>query len=237
MKGSERDEDAVGRELLSKSKSSSSLSSSLSESGTCTRTRTCTAWQANSGSGTRTEKGLPEKEGNFRPGGGCDYDDDHDNGFVHVHVPVHGRRGGFTLLEVLVAIGLFGFAAVTLAAAFANALLALGTMHDEAELEADLRWIRREVMLEASRETFEAGGDITTLRHGRARWMAVVEQTGVMDLFVVTLDVRLETAEGSVHERQDVLHVLRPSWSDPRERAQLLEENRHRIELERPLTW
>jgi len=147
------------------------------------------------------------------------------------------RQRGFTLIEVLVAIALFGLAAVVLTSAFANALIALSTLHDEAELEADLRWIRREVLLEPVRDTFEEGGEITTLRHGRARWSAIIEETGILDVFRVTLEVHLETDDGRTYDRLDTLHLLRPTWSDPQERAQLLEENRRRIELERPTTW
>lgn len=150
--------------------------------------------------------------------------------------PASAQRG-FTMIEVLVAIALFAIAAVTLTSAFANALLSLSTLHEEAALEADLRWVRREVLLEPDLETFEQGGEITTLRHGRATWEPIVEQTGVLDLFRVTLTVRLELEDGTVRERLDTLHLLRPTWSDPRERQMLLEENTSRLEFDRPPSW
>lgn len=138
-------------------------------------------------------------------------------------------RQSFTLIEVTVAIALFGLVVVVLTQAFVNTLLSLDSIESETALQADLRFVRTKVIKEPDLDTFEEGGEIETLTSGTARWEAEVESTNVSDLFQVELEIEIDPPEGERKVFKQHLILLRPTWSDPVERSQIIAENRDRL--------
>ena len=141
---------------------------------------------------------------------------------------------GFTLVEVTVALSVFAIAVVVLTQSFVNTLVSLDSTETETDLQADIRFVRSQALTVADREAFEEGDEITTLTNGTARWYAIIESTQVSDLFQVQLTIELEPsdrAERTQHVQN--LLLLRPTWSDPVERSEIISENRDRLEEER----
>ena len=136
----------------------------------------------------------------------------------------------FTLIEIAVASALFMLAAVVLTEAFVNTLNSLHLTENEADVQADIRFVRSRVILEPDLETFEEGGEVMTLASGTAIWEAIVEPAPVSDLFHVRLSIELtpeKTATPEVHTGQ--LLLLRPTWSDPVERSEIIAQNADRL--------
>ena len=103
----------------------------------------------------------------------------------------------FTLVEVTVALAIFAIAVVVLTQSFVNTLLSLDSIETEADLQADIRFVRSQALTVADREAFEEGDEITTLAHGTARWYATIESTQVSDLFQVQLTIELEPTDSN----------------------------------------
>lgn len=146
---------------------------------------------------------------------------------------------GFTLIEVLVAILIAGLAFAVLSQAFANTLWSLSLVQAEADTQGSIRFARSQILREPDRETFEDGGELPTLDLGLCTWEAEVEETEILDLFRVQLRMEFENPEGDVQPLvvENVVHVLRPTWSDPVERSQILEEAQERLLEERADQW
>ncbi|MDQ8202961.1 prepilin-type N-terminal cleavage/methylation domain-containing protein [Pelagicoccus sp. SDUM812003] len=140
-------------------------------------------------------------------------------------------RGGFTLLEVLVALGLFFMSVTFFSMAYLNTLNAMASVRVNQGLEQDLAIIRRQALLLSDVEEVEEGGDVITGQHGTARWRIEYEPTKVADLFFVRLSVELEPEdeEQGVSEAVEEFYLTRPTWSDPVERDELRTQTRERL--------
>jgi general secretion pathway protein I len=144
--------------------------------------------------------------------------------------PVSKMRSGFTLLEVLVALAIFGLAAVVLGATYVNALNAYEAASRRNEYEEDLRFVRAAVLTEADADKVAEGGDFDLGNNKRARWKAEIAPTGTVDLFAVTWTCEItDPARATPHRVTQHFMLLRPTWSDPVERSQTLEQVKERI--------
>lgn len=137
---------------------------------------------------------------------------------------------GFTMVEVTLAIALFGLTMVVITQAFVNTLVSLDSIESEADVQSDIRFVRALALEESDLDEFEQGGNVETLSSGTASWQATVEETRVSDLFSVQLTIELTPPgdTGRVTFNQDIM-VLRPTWSDPVERSELIAEARERL--------
>ncbi len=144
--------------------------------------------------------------------------------------------GGFTLLEVLVALALFFMAVTFFSMTYLNTLMAIEGTQLNQGLEQDMAAIRRQALLIADVEELEDGGDVVTGEHGLAHWTVEYEPTQVADLFLVTLSVELDPddKEKGVREATERFYLTRPSWSEPTEREDLRAQTKERL-LERQL--
>lgn len=141
-----------------------------------------------------------------------------------------GRRAGFTLLEVLVALAIFAMAAVVLGATYVNALNAYEAATRRNEYDEDLRFVRAAVLAEPDRDKVEEGGQLDLGGNKRARWQADVAATGTADLFTVTWTCEItDPARPQPYRVTRTFMLLRPTWSDPVERSQLLEQAKETI--------
>ncbi len=141
------------------------------------------------------------------------------------------RRGGFTLIEVMVALAVFAVAAVALAAAYLNVLNAYEIAGRSNVREEDIRFARSLLLVEPEREKAEEGGDFETADGGRVRWRAEIEPTTTADLFRVVFVCEISeagTAPTPAPHREEFF-VLRPTWSEGDESAKLREESKSRI--------
>ena len=133
-------------------------------------------------------------------------------------------RRGFSVIEVIVATGLFALFAVVIGQAVYNVLVATQPRERAEEaLEQDIRFVMRQVLQTGSIDELEQGDYVETLTHGRVDWRAEAELMEVVDLH--ELRVTLEFSDPAVEprERELVRYVLRPGWTDPAERSDLLQ--------------
>jgi type II secretory pathway pseudopilin PulG len=137
------------------------------------------------------------------------------------------------LLETLLALALFSMAVVVLASSYLNIVGALASVQADREFEQEVRWVREQVLLQSDREELEKGGELKTPAAKTLRWTATVEPGAVADLFTIGLNVEMAAEKGAAREYSERLTVLRPSWSEPVDRAKLAEDLKRRIEEDR----
>lgn len=148
---------------------------------------------------------------------------------IHFHSP--RSRTAFSLIEVVIAVAIFGMAASVLMSAFTNALLARDRSVSNDLLNADIRSVRMQLLLEPDIEAAEDGDDYETLSSGLATWEARIEPTNVVDLFRVELRIDFsEPPEDLPEEYSESLYLLRPTWSESDERSDLLQDKREELE-------
>ena len=140
------------------------------------------------------------------------------------------------LVEVLVALAIFGLSAVYLVDGAFVASRTIRLMKDARELEQDLLWVRSQVLKEASYEKFEEGGELTALSMGGITWEAEVEMTEVLDLYRVKLILQYDGNDDfniEPGEQVSEMLLLRPTWGKhadfSTERSRLLENKRDKV--------
>ena len=137
---------------------------------------------------------------------------------------------GFTLIEVILAIILFAMAAVLLIQPVVDISNGLAQFNTDDILDADIRFVRRTVLAIESRDELETGDDIETLNSGHAVWEVEIEETEIVDLFILDLTIILDGEERKDEPYHYALYVLRPAWSEAGERSALLNDKRQKIE-------
>ncbi len=139
--------------------------------------------------------------------------------------------GGFTLLEVMIAMVVFFSAVAFFSMAYLNTLKAVASVQVNQGLEQDLALVRQKALVIADPEELEEGGEILTGEHGLARWDATYEPTNVADLFWVTLSIELDPEDDeSPRQAEESFYLMRPTWSDPVAREELRARTRERLE-------
>ncbi len=155
---------------------------------------------------------------------------------MHRILNLRHTKAGFMLVEVLVALAIFGLSAVYLVDGAFVASRTIRLMKDARELEQDLLWVRSQVLAESSYEKFEEGGELTALSMGAVEWEAEVEMTEVLDLYRVKLTLQYDGNDDfgiEPGERVTEMLLLRPTWGRhadfSTERNRLLEDKRDKI--------
>jgi general secretion pathway protein I len=140
------------------------------------------------------------------------------------------RKGAFTLIEVLVSLGIFALAAIVLGTAYVNILTNYQAMRAWTVDKEELAFARATLLAEPDREKAEQGGEAALLAGGNIRWTAAIDETTRADLFRVTLDLEITPPPpaGPRREKQ-VFLLLRPTWSDPARREKLQAEFREQL--------
>ena len=128
----------------------------------------------------------------------------------------------FTLVEVLVGLGIFAMAAVVLGAAYVNILVNYQAMRAWSSDREELAYARASVLAEPDRTKAERGGEIALLTGGNLRWKATIADLPRADLFQVTLDLEVAPLPPAPARREkQVFVLLRPTWSDAAQREKL----------------
>ncbi len=140
------------------------------------------------------------------------------------------------LIEVLIALALFGMAAVFLVDGISVASRTMRLMKDTREMEQDLLWARSQIFKEHRYEEIEDGGEVKALTIGEITWETEIEMTEVVDLYSVVLTMEYEGNDEigiEPGERISKMFLLRPGWANESdfatERSRLLEDKRDKI--------
>jgi general secretion pathway protein I len=140
------------------------------------------------------------------------------------------RRRGFTLIEVLVAITIFALTAIVLGSSYINVLTSYNAVARANQTNEDVTFARALVLAEPDRKVIEDGGDFESANGRRVKWSATIVSTTINDLFTVTFVCEItDPARTEPDKVTETFTVLRPTWSDPAERAKLLEDAKNRI--------
>lgn len=127
-------------------------------------------------------------------------------------------------------LAIFAMAAVVLGATYVNALNAYEAASRRNGYVEDLRFARTTVLTEPDRAKVEEGGDVSLGGEKRAHWQADIASTGTADLFAVTWTcVITDPARPAPYRDTETFLLLRPTWSDPVERSQLMDQAKKRI--------
>ena len=141
------------------------------------------------------------------------------------------------LIEVLIALALFGISAVYSVEGAFVASRTIRIMKDTRELEQDLFWARSEIFREIDYEKLKDGGDLPTVSMGEIQWETEIEMTNVLDLYRVRLSLEYDGNDDlgvEAGEREYIMLMLRPTWGSnsdfSTDRQRLLEDKREKIE-------
>jgi len=144
---------------------------------------------------------------------------------------------GFMLVEVLIALALFGLSAVILVDGAFVATRVAREMVDTRELEQDLIWARSQILGISDYEKFSEGGDIEALSMGEVTWETEVEMTDVLDLYRVVLRLDYDGNDDYGVEpgtRESAMYLLRPTWGSHKDfasdRGRLLDDRRTKMQ-------
>jgi general secretion pathway protein I len=150
-------------------------------------------------------------------------------------LPTRRRRvpaaGAFTLLEVLVSLSIFAFAAVVLGSAYLNILNSYEAVTRGALVGEDYAFARQRVLTEPDPKVLERGGEFETANGRRARWSVELQPTNLPNLFEVAFTCEIdEPGQPEPARLQQRFRVLRPTWVvDAGEQAKIKEEVTARI--------
>jgi len=148
--------------------------------------------------------------------------------------PRKRKSAAFTLMEVTLATAIFGVALVMLTSAFANALTAMNSMRREADDEPMFRFLRSKIITVPDLDNFEQGEELYLPDGDNAHWSAEVEPTTIADLFRVRLTMAIDRLDDTKSlTRTETLYLLRPTWSESDERADIIEEATRALESSR----
>ena len=153
-----------------------------------------------------------------------------------VHRYTSGGRRGFTLIEVLVALGILALAAVALGVTYVNLLQLHAALRDRDGSGDDLQWARAALLVEPDRATAERGDDVVLPDGRRANWRATITATAVSDLFVVVLEMDAPPPVGKVGDTvksKCEMTLLRPTWSTGAEREAIRSKAKDRLKKQR----
>ena len=142
------------------------------------------------------------------------------------------------LIEVLIALTLFGLSAVFLVDGAFIASRTIRVMKDTRELEQDLLWVKSQIFKDYSHdyEKMEEGDEIQALTMGEVSWETEIEMTGMLDLYKVRLILKYDgNDELGIESGERIYQMLlfRPTWGKNSEfatdRSRLLEDKREKI--------
>jgi general secretion pathway protein I len=141
------------------------------------------------------------------------------------------RKGGFTLIEVLLALMVFGLTAVVLGASYLNVLNSYEAAQRSNQDGDEIAFARSQLLVIADLPTAEAGQEFDDgNRH--VKWTAGADPTTTTDLFTVTFTCVISPS-GAAAPRTvvETFMLVRPTWSDPTERTTLRQNAANRIAL------
>jgi general secretion pathway protein I len=140
------------------------------------------------------------------------------------------RRGGFTILEVLVSLAIFAMAAIVLASAYLNIINGYEIIQRGSETNADIEFARSLVLTEPDRKKLEKGGQFDTAEGRHVNWSVDIASTSMPELYTVTFTCEVGEPGHDAEKTVQTFTLLRPTWTvDPAEHDKLREEAKTRI--------
>lgn len=132
-------------------------------------------------------------------------------------------KKGFTLVEVTVALAIFGIAVVVLTQSFLGGMFSLESFKFDSTEDEALMFVYDKVLV-LSKADIENGGSITTANNGVAKWTGSVKTTSTLELYKVIINVSFEQKKPSIKPKTftEEFYLYRPKWSEAAEREAFL---------------
>jgi len=124
-------------------------------------------------------------------------------------------RSAFTLLEVLLALGLFALASAVLVESVRNTLMAYESVRPDSQREQFFRFMLRSIVAIEDRAEMEDGGDWKLPDDSRADWEVEIEDGEMLNLFRANIVITLQADRfggGEGDERRFEVFLFRPDW-------------------------
>ena len=127
-------------------------------------------------------------------------------------------RDGFLLIEVLVALAIFGLCCTMLIKSVFNLMNFAREFENTLERDQDLQFVRAQVLVIPTYEELKnpESSEVETLTLGTVSWeLDDLESTEVLDVYKVTLRLSWDGEEDwDAGERLLSAYVCRPSWTE-----------------------
>lgn len=146
-------------------------------------------------------------------------------------------KKGFTLVEVTVALALFGVAVVVLTQSFLGGMFSLESFKFDSTDDEALMFVYDQVLV-LGKQDIEHGGAITTANNGVAKWSGSVQSTSVLELYKVILRVSFEEKKSLALSKTksksqpktytEEFYLYRPEWADAGERDAFLTKHKEK---------
>jgi len=135
------------------------------------------------------------------------------------------------MIEVLVALMIFGLTAVVMGSAYLNVLNSYEAAERSNRNETEVGFARSQLLVVADLQAAQSGSEFDDGdRH--VKWTAEAEPTSTTDLFTVTFTcVITDPAAPAPRTVTETFMLLRPTWSDPTARTTLRQNSASRIAL------
>lgn len=140
------------------------------------------------------------------------------------------RASAFTMIEVLISLAIFAFAAVVLGAAYVNVLTGYETANRMVAGDQDVRFARAALLTEADPEVVAKGGEFDSADQRHVTWKATLQPTETSDVFDVLFecDITAVSLRKPIHIAEK-FRLLRPTWSKDADRNKLRADSAQRI--------
>jgi len=134
-------------------------------------------------------------------------------------------KKGFTLVEVTVALAIFGIAVVVLTQSFLGGMFSLESFKFDSTNDDALMFVYDKV-IPLAKSDIETGGSITTPNNGVAKWSGSVKTTSTLELYKVIINVSFEEKKPGTPTKSktytEEFYLYRPQWSEPGEKEAFL---------------
>lgn len=140
------------------------------------------------------------------------------------------RTHAFTLVEVLAALAIFATAVVALGFGYVNVLNGYEVARRATVSNPEAQFARAQLLNQPDVELARRGGEFDTADGRHLKWTATIDPTDLADVFTVTFEYEISgTSAVREQKSREVFRVLRPTWSDEKDRNTLRAATRDRI--------
>jgi len=131
-------------------------------------------------------------------------------------------KGGFTLLEVALALIVLGMSLVVIYQIFSNTLISNEAISSKNTAQNDFYFIQKQLLKKAKLSEVEKGGNITTPDQLMWSWSTYITSTKILDLYKLTITIK--TTDKPHIELNKTIYVLRPTWTSSTDRQRVMDQ-------------
>jgi prepilin-type N-terminal cleavage/methylation domain-containing protein len=136
------------------------------------------------------------------------------------------KHHAFSLIEIMVALTVFSISIVVISQSFTNGLLCRINSEKKDPFEADLPFLRKQILDITDVAKIKEGGSVKGIVTGNVAWKGVVTKTNVVNLFKLDITWTRNAMEKTAKEYRQTLYVFQPSWGEKDQQKDLFERKK-----------